>query len=134
VSRNDRAVSILIVDDDAPTRRRIGSLIEDALPGTVIGGSASAQEGLDAVATGAWQLVLLDLHMPNKSGFDALAELKASRPSLPVIVLSGLPRDQFATAVARLGADACVTKDRASEDLVAAIVTALAARPETARS
>jgi two-component system invasion response regulator UvrY len=134
VSRTVGAASILIVDDDEPTRRRIGGLIEDALPGTVVGGSASAQDGLDAAASGAWQLVLLDLHMPGKSGFEALADLKACRPSLPVIILSGLPREQFATAAARLGADACVTKDRAADDLVAAIVAALAARPEPARS
>lgn len=110
-------------------RGRIGRLLEDALPGVVIGGAPSAQEGLAAVASGLWHLVLLDLHMPNTSGFDALKALKALRPALPVIILSGLPRDQFALAAGRLGADACVTKDRALEDLVPAILLALAAPP-----
>ncbi len=124
--------AILLVDDDAPTRRRIANLIRDSLPDALVGDASSADAGITALASGPWELVILDLHMPDRSGLEALAEIKSTRPALPVIVLSGQPSEQYGAPAVRLGAAAYIMKDRAAEDLVFAIGEALQ-RPGTSR-
>jgi DNA-binding NarL/FixJ family response regulator len=66
-------------------------------------------------------VVILDITMPGTSGTDALKQLKAERPRLPVIVLSMYPEDQYAVRMFKAGADAYLTKVSAPEELMLAI-------------
>src|ERR1700674_2053434 len=68
-----------------------------------------------------WDLVILDISMPGRSGLDLLAELKQRTPELPVLVLSMHPEDQYGKRVLKAGASGYMNKEAAPEDLVKAI-------------
>jgi DNA-binding NarL/FixJ family response regulator len=68
-----------------------------------------------------WDVVVLDLTMPGRGGFEVLQEFKRSFPGLPILVLSMHPEDQFAVRAFRAGADGYMAKESAPETLVAAI-------------
>jgi len=87
-----------------------------------------ARDGTEAVGKawkGAYDLVVLDLKMPGKSGLDALKEIKQHRPKLPVVILSMHPEEQFAIRAMRAGASGYLTKESAGDELVLAIRKAL---------
>jgi DNA-binding NarL/FixJ family response regulator len=62
---------------------------------------ANAQEALDLVWQEAWDVVILDLSMPGRSGLDILKEIKRARPKLPVLILSMHPEDQLPSGCSR---------------------------------
>ena len=117
---------ILIVDDHAVVRRGLRALLSDAFQGAVFGEAADAPQALDQLRGNIWDVALLDINLPGKSGLDLLKELKAEWPSLPVLVLSGHPEDQFAVRVLKAGAGGYMTKETAPEELATAIRKVLA--------
>ena len=68
-----------------------------------------------------WDVIVLDISMPGRSGLDVLKELKQARPKIHVLMLSMHSEDQFAVRVLRAGASGYMTKDSAPEELVGAI-------------
>jgi two-component system invasion response regulator UvrY len=68
-----------------------------------------------------WDLMVLDVDLPGKSGLEVLKEIKRERPALPVLVLSVHPEEQFAVRTLRAGAAGFLSKDAAPEELVRAI-------------
>jgi len=73
-----------------------------------------------------WDVVVLDITMPGRSGLEVLREIKKSKPKLPVLVLSMHPEGQFAVRVLKRGASGYMTKESAPEELVGAIKKVLA--------
>ena len=84
------------------------------------------QEALDLVWKQDWDVVVLDITMPGRSGLDVLREIKKSKPRLPVLVLSMHPENQFAVRVLKSGASGYMTKESAPEELVGAVKKVLA--------
>ncbi len=119
-------IRILIVDDHAIVRRGLRELLSDEFRGAAFGEAATAQQALEQVWKKEWDVALLDITLPGKSGLDLLKELKAARPKLPVLVLSVHPEDQFAVRVLKAGAEGYMTKESAPEELVNAIRKILA--------
>ena len=78
-------------------------------------------ELLRLVDEGEWDVVVLDITLPDRSGLDALKDVKAMRPGLPVLILSMHPEDQYALRVLKAGASGYMNKDSASEELVNAV-------------
>jgi len=117
---------ILIVDDHAIVRRGLRSLLADAFQDAAFDEASNAEEVLEQVGKKEWDVALLDINLPGKSGLDLLKELKAARPRLPVLVLSVHPEDQFAVRAVKEGADGYMKKDSAPEELVRAIHRILA--------
>src|SRR5947209_10546268 len=91
-----------------------------SLNGT-FGEARNAQEALNLVWKQNWDIVVLDITMPGRSGLEVLREIKKSRPKLPVLVLSMHPENQFAVRVLKSGASGYMTKESAPEELVGAI-------------
>ena len=87
----------------------------------VFGEACNAQEVLKNVREQNWDIVILDITMPDRSGLDVLKELKRERPKLPVLFLSIHPEDQYAVRVLKAGAAGYMTKESAPEELVKAI-------------
>lgn len=114
-------IHILIVDDHTIVRRALKQIVADEADMTVVGEAGNAEEMLAFVRTQACDVVVMDISMPGRSGLDALAELIPEHPSLPVLVLSVHPEDQYGAQVVRLGAAGYLTKDSAPEELVTAI-------------
>jgi DNA-binding NarL/FixJ family response regulator len=117
---------ILIVDDHAILRRGLRSILSDEFRGAAFGEAADARQALEQLRKKEWDVALLDIALPGKSGLDLLKELKAEWPNLPVLVLSGHPEDQFAVRVLKAGAGGYLTKESAPEELAKAIRKILA--------
>lgn len=119
-------IRILIVDDHAIRRRGLKALLTDAFAKTEFGEAANAGQALEQLGRKAWDLALLDITLPGKSGLDLLKEFKDARPGLPVLVLSVHPEDQFAVRSLKAGAEGYMTKESAPEELVQAVRKILA--------
>lgn len=117
---------ILIADDHELLRRGLKTILEEAFPDLVVGEAADARQAVEAVEKKGWDVVLLDINMPGRSGLDALQEIKRARPELPVVVLSVFPEKDYAVRAFKLGASGYVSKQSASGELLAAIRKALA--------
>jgi DNA-binding NarL/FixJ family response regulator len=96
-------------------------IIEEA-PGMKVSDEASnGQETLEKVRKSDFDIVLLDISMPGRSGLEILKELKSEKPDLSVLILSMHPEEQYAVRVLKAGASGYLTKESAPDELIAAI-------------
>jgi two-component system invasion response regulator UvrY len=114
-------IQILIVDDHAILRRGLKEILEREFRDVSIGGAGTAEEALTQLDSEKWDLVILDITMPGRSGVDVLRNLKALRPKLPVLVLSMHPEDQYGKRVLKAGASGYMNKESAPEELIKAV-------------
>ena len=119
-------IRVLIADDHAILRRGLIDILTRELKDAVCGEAENAQQTLAHVQAHRWDLVILDVSMPGRSGIDVLADLKAVRPKLPVLVLSMHPENQYGKRVLAAGASGYMNKDSAPEELIKAIRKVLA--------
>jgi DNA-binding NarL/FixJ family response regulator len=117
---------ILLADDHAVVRHGLKQILADEFKRAAFGEARNAQEALDLVWKDNWDVVVLDITMPGRSGLEVLREIKKSKPKLPVLVLSMHPENQFAVRVLKRGASGYMTKESAPEELVGAIKKVLA--------
>ena len=116
---------ILVADDHEVVRKGLVKVLSETLQPVKIEEASNGQEAVNKASKVEYDLVMLDMKMPGKSGLDALKELKQHRPKLPVLILSMLPEEQFAIRAIRAGASGYLTKDAAGDELVLAIRKAL---------
>ncbi len=102
-------------------RQGLKLILADSFKKAVFGEARNATEALARVWKENWDVVVLDITMPGRSGLEVLKEVKRSRPKLPVLVLSMHPEDQFAVRMLKAGAAGYLTKESAGEELVGAI-------------
>jgi DNA-binding NarL/FixJ family response regulator len=121
-------IKILIADDHPVVREGLKQIISKATD-MVIGGEARhGQEVLDKIAADHWDVVVLDVNMPGKDGFEVLRQLRHDKPKLPVLVLSIHPEDQLGIRVFKEGASGFLNKDAVPQELADAIRTVHAGR------
>lgn len=96
-------------------------ILADEFRRATFGEAANAQEVIDRVWAEDWDVIVLDVTMPGRSGLEALREIRKSKPRLPVLVLSMHPEDQFAMRVLKSGASGYMTKESAPAELVGAV-------------
>ncbi|MGD8599207.1 MAG: response regulator transcription factor [Anaerolineae bacterium] len=114
-------IRALIADDHAVVRQGLKQILGDTPEMVVAGEATTGQEVLDKIRAETWDVVVLDISMPDRSGLDILKELRSERPKLPVLVLSMHSEDQYAVRVLKAGASGYLTKDSAPDELVKAI-------------
>jgi DNA-binding NarL/FixJ family response regulator len=119
-------IRILIVDDHAILRRGLRALLSDEFHRAAFGEASDAQHAMEELRKTKWDIALLDVTLPGKSGLELLKELKAAWPRLPVLVLSAHPEDQFAVRALKAGAGGYLTKESAPDELAKAIRKVLA--------
>lgn len=117
---------ILLVDDHAVLREGLKEVLAKAFSKPRFGNAENGEEALALVRQGGWDLVVLDLSLPGKSGLMVLKEIKEAAPALPVVILSMQSEREYAIRALRAGAAAYVPKRLASQELVVAIQKALA--------
>jgi two-component system invasion response regulator UvrY len=122
---------ILLVDDHPAVSQRIGELLAGSVPDAEVVSAVSGEEGLSLAWTQPFDLVLLDLRLPGRSGIEILKELRAIKPLLPVIIVSSLPDSPYATLARRAGAIDFVTKSALVQELGRAVKSALGASAMT---
>jgi two-component system, NarL family, invasion response regulator UvrY len=114
-------MKILITEDHAVVRQGLRLILADKFKKATFGEARNATEALERVWKEKWDVVILDLTMPGRSGLEVLKEIKRSRPKLPVLILSMHPEDQFAIRLLKAGASGYLTKESAGEELTGAI-------------
>ncbi|HVO90371.1 MAG TPA: response regulator transcription factor [Casimicrobiaceae bacterium] len=121
-------IRILIADDHAIVRAGLRQFIADQVDMEVTAEAASGAEAVAAVRAGDFDVVLLDISMPDKNGIDTLKLLRHIKPELPVLMLSAYAEDQYAVNLLRAGAAGYLNKEAASTQLVGAIRTVVQGR------
>jgi two-component system invasion response regulator UvrY len=119
-------MNILIADDHANVRRGLREILVDAFPGTHFSEASNGDEVLTQLLISQPAVLLLDINMPGRSGFEVLKDVKHIYPQLPVIMVSVQAESQYALRCLRAGAAEYVNKNSASEELAPAIKKILA--------
>ena len=114
-------ITVLIADDHDIVREGLKQIVSET-DDVVVGGEAhTGAEAVEQVRSRAWDVVVLDLHLPDRPGLDVLAQIRAIAPSLPVLILSMQQQPSYAMHALKGGALGYVTKSNAREHLVTAI-------------
>lgn len=114
------------MDDHAVVRRGLRQILADEFQRADFGEARNAQEALARVWKEKWDVVVLDISMPGRSGLEVLRGIKNAKAKVPVLVLSMHPEDQFAMRVLKEGASGYMNKESAPEELVRAVQKLLA--------
>jgi two-component system, NarL family, invasion response regulator UvrY len=114
-------VRVLIVDDHPIVRHGLESELKRASDVTVVGEAADGHEAIAKARSSKPDLVLLDIALPGKNGLEVLKQLRAEMPHVRVLILSTYPEKQYAVRCLKNGAQGYLTKESASEELLAAI-------------
>jgi two-component system invasion response regulator UvrY len=114
-------IRILLADDHAIVRGGLKEILVRHLENVECGEAENAEQAMAQVREHPWDLLILDITMPGRSGLAILADLKLLRPKLPVLVLSMLPEDQFGKRVLKAGARGYLKKESAPEELIHAV-------------
>jgi two-component system, NarL family, invasion response regulator UvrY len=119
---------VLIADDHAVVRAGYRQFLEQDPSIKEVGEAANGTETLDALRRKKWDLLLLDIHMPDRGGLDILKHVSSGYPEVRVLVMSGLPEEQYARNVLRAGASGYLPKGSSPEELLRAVHLVLRGR------
>ncbi|GAB3247048.1 response regulator transcription factor [Chitinimonas naiadis] len=114
-------IRVLIADDHAIVCAGLKQFLADDPEIEVAGVASNGEEAVQLVRDNQLDVVLMDISMPKKTGIDALKQIKALRPELPVLMLSGYPESQYALNLIKAGASGYLNKECVPEDLVTAV-------------
>jgi two-component system, NarL family, invasion response regulator UvrY len=120
---------ILLVDDSDDVRRTVRAVLDGAVADPAIGEASDAAGALALLAREPWDVVLLDLSLPDRNGLETLRDMRRLRPALPVLVMSFHTEAEYAAAARAAGAAGYVMKGSASDVIATAVHDALATAP-----
>lgn len=114
-------IKILIADDHAVVRHGLKQIITDETDMTVAGEAENAAQVLQLIGGENFNVIILDITMPGRSGLDLLPEIKDLRPAAKILILSMHAEEQFAIRALKSGASGYITKQSAPTELIRAI-------------
>ena len=114
-------IRVLLADDHAVVRRGLKQILAETEDIRTEGEVDSGAGVLRTVRQKKYDMVLLDITLPDQNGLEVLGQLRAAHPNLPVLILSVHPEEQYAVRALKVGAAGYLTKDSAPEEMVAAI-------------
>jgi DNA-binding NarL/FixJ family response regulator len=114
-------IKVLVADDHAVVRRGLRQILAETSDILVGGEAESTSEVLALLRHGRFDAVVLDLHLKGQSGLELLADLRREFPSLPVLILTMYPEEQYAIRAVRAGAAGFLTKESAPDKLIEAV-------------
>lgn len=114
-------IEILIADDHSVVRRGIKQILSEESDMQVSGEAANCSEIFDMLDQKPWDLLILDITMPGKSGLDALIEIRQKKPDLSILILSMHPEEEIAVRALKSGADGYLNKESVPGELIQAI-------------
>jgi len=114
-------IRTLIVDDHAIVRKGLRQILEETTDIVVSDEAGTGHEALEKIGKNDYDVIILDISMPDRNGLDILKQIKSEKPELAVLVLSIHPEDQYAVRALRSGASGYLTKESAPEELIAAV-------------
>ena len=111
----------LIVEDHVIFRQGVKKIITDEFEPVYFCEAGNSAEALTKFNNEVWDLVILDINMPGRSGLDLIHDLKSINANTPILVLSMYEEDQMALRALKAGASGYLTKTRAAEDMITAV-------------
>jgi two-component system invasion response regulator UvrY len=114
-------MKILLADDHIVLRQGLKQILAEGFEKAEFGESSNTQQTLEQLAKTNWDVLVLDINMPGRSGLEVLREARSNYPRLPVLVLSSAPEEQLAIRVLKAGAAGYLNKQAAPEELVEAL-------------
>lgn len=114
-------MKILICDDHKIVRDGLRQILQQMEEVAFIGEARDGNEALSLLKGEVYEVVLLDISLPDKNGLEVLQSIKSKWPSANVLMLSMHTQEQYAIRALKLGASGYLTKDTASEELILAI-------------
>jgi DNA-binding NarL/FixJ family response regulator len=117
----NKRIRVMIADDHAIVRQGLRQILSDTEDMEVAGEACNGVEALRLSREGEWDVVLMDVSMPDRNGIDALKLIRKEQPRLPVLILSMYPEEQYAIRALKAGAAGYLTKQSAPDQLVTAI-------------
>jgi two-component system invasion response regulator UvrY len=120
--------SVLIADDHAVFRAGLRLFLKDVPGVTEIGEAASGNDTLTMLKAARWDLLLLDLNMPDRGGMDILRHVRSGHADTRILVMSAYPEKQYAVNVLRAGASGYLAKDSSPEEMLKAVRVVLQGR------
>jgi DNA-binding NarL/FixJ family response regulator len=114
-------MKILICDDHKIVRDGLKQILFQLGETTIIGEAGNGNEALNLLKKETFDIILLDISLPDMNGMEVLQSVKAKWPSINILMLSMMPQEQYAILALKLGASGYLTKDTASEELLLAV-------------
>jgi len=118
---SDSSIRVLIADDHAIVRQGLKAILADTEDLVVTGEAENGVRALQLIRDGDYDVVLMDVNMPDRNGIDTLKLVKKEFPKLPVLMLSMHPEEQYAIRALKAGASGYLSKQSAPDLLVTAI-------------
>lgn len=112
---------ILLADDHAIVRQGLMKVLTEAFAHVELAEVQSGQAALDRIRKEAWDVLVLDITLPDKNGLEVLKEVKLVRPEQRVLMLSFHAEEQYAVRALKAGASGYLTKDTATSEIVNAL-------------
>ncbi|MCA9810901.1 MAG: response regulator transcription factor [Thermodesulfobacteriota bacterium] len=114
-------LKVLIADDHPVVRQGVKQILAEELQLKQFGEARNAREVLENVSKKKWDILILDINLPDMNGLEILRQLKKVHPDLPVLVLTVFDEDQIAIRVLKAGASGFVTKETMPNELISAV-------------
>jgi DNA-binding NarL/FixJ family response regulator len=114
-------IRTFIADDHVIVRRGLRQIVAETPEIVIADEAGTGQEALHKILNNQYDVVLLDISMPDINGLDVLKEIKQQKPETRILILSMHPEEQFAIRALKAGASGYLTKDSAPAELVSAI-------------
>ena len=114
-------MKVLITDDHPIVRQGLKQLLKETFEAIVVDEAGNGTEALDKIKAEKYDIVLLDIAMPGMNGLEVLKEMQKFNKTLPVLIISIYPEDQYALRCLKAGASGYLTKDTASDELTLAV-------------
>jgi len=116
-------IKVLIADDHTLVREGLKRILAGTSDIVVTGEAGKGQDILDMVGKNNYDVILLDISMPGRSGVDILKQLRDMIPDIKVLMLTMHPEEQYAVRALKAGVAGYLTKDSAPDELISAIRT-----------
>lgn len=114
-------IRVLLADDHRIVRDGLKQILAETQDLVVAGEAVDGHDVLRKVREQDWDVLVLDMSMPGRSGIELIKQLKAEKPKLPILVLSMYQEEQYALRALRAGASGYLTKDTDAAQLIAVI-------------
>ncbi len=114
-------IRVFVADDHAVVRRGVLQILAEAPDMVAAGEASTGREVLQAVRQHDYDVLVLDIAMPDTNGLEVLNQLRTLKPDLRVLILSMYPERQYAVRALKAGAAGYLTKESAPDELIGAI-------------
>lgn len=114
-------IRVFFTEDHAIVREGLKQILADTKDIVVAGEASDGDEALAKIKTGDYNIIVMDISMPGRSGLEIMKEIKEIKPALPVLILSMYPEDVYAIRSFRAGASGYLSKESAPTELITAI-------------